>query len=207
MDTKLRAVMPDRDLLHLYEQMVLSREFEESCAEQYKKGHITGFLHLYSGQEAVAVGSTHALHRDDYILSAYREHAQAIVRGAEPRRVMAELFGKSTGICKGKGGSMHLFDPALSFMGGDMPSSEFTVSNLGMFGVDEFTAVIQPPQGAILAVGAIRDEAVVQNGGLAAARIMRVTLSADHRLIDGAYAARFLQELKRVLENPVTILL
>jgi pyruvate dehydrogenase E1 component alpha subunit len=98
--------------------MVLCREFEEACAEQYTKGHITGFLHLYSGQEAVAVGATAGLHKDDYILSAYREHAQAIVRGAEPRRVMAELFGKSTGICKGKGGSMHLFDPDLSFMGG-----------------------------------------------------------------------------------------
>jgi pyruvate dehydrogenase E1 component alpha subunit len=118
METKLRAVLPDRQLTDLYGQMVLSREFEESCAEQYTKGHITGFLHLYSGQEAVAVGATAALHRDDYILSAYREHAQAIVRGAEPKRVMAELFGKATGLCKGKGGSMHLFAPELSFMGG-----------------------------------------------------------------------------------------
>jgi pyruvate dehydrogenase E1 component alpha subunit len=118
METKLRAILPDHDLLKMYEQMVLCREFEESCAEQYTKGHITGFLHLYSGQEAVAVGATHALHRDDYVVSAYREHAQAIVRGAEPKRVMAELFGKATGICKGKGGSMHLFDPDLSFMGG-----------------------------------------------------------------------------------------
>lgn len=118
MEQNLRAVLPDKDLLKLYRQMVLSREFEESCAEQYTKGHITGFLHLYSGQEAVAVGATSALTHDDYILSAYREHAQAIVRGADPRRVMAELFGKSTGICKGKGGSMHLFDPDLNFMGG-----------------------------------------------------------------------------------------
>jgi pyruvate dehydrogenase E1 component alpha subunit len=118
MEQRLRAILPDQDLLKLYSQMVLCREFEESCAEQYAKGHITGFLHLYSGQEAVAAGATHALHKDDYVLSAYREHAQAIVRGAEPKRVMAELFGKSTGICKGKGGSMHLFDPALSFMGG-----------------------------------------------------------------------------------------
>jgi pyruvate dehydrogenase E1 component subunit alpha len=118
MDTRLRAILPDDELLKMYEQMVLSREFEEACAEQYTKGHITGFLHLYSGQEAVAVGATRALHKDDYILSAYREHAQAIVRGAAPRRVMAELFGKATGICKGKGGSMHLFDPELSFMGG-----------------------------------------------------------------------------------------
>ena len=72
METKLRAILPDHELLRMYEQMVLCREFEESCAEQYTKGHITGFLHLYSGQEAVAVGATHALHRDDYILSAYR---------------------------------------------------------------------------------------------------------------------------------------
>jgi len=118
MHTSLRMVLPDHELLKLYEQMFLSREFEESCAEQYTKGHITGFLHLYSGQEAVAVGATAGLHKDDYILSAYREHAQAIVRGAEPRRVMAELFGKATGVCKGKGGSMHLFDPSLNFMGG-----------------------------------------------------------------------------------------
>lgn len=118
METRLRAILPDQELIRLYEQMLLAREFEESCAEQYTKGHITGFLHLYSGQEAVAVGATAGLHKDDYILSAYREHAQALVRGAEPRRVMAELFGKATGMCKGKGGSMHLFDPALNFMGG-----------------------------------------------------------------------------------------
>ncbi|MBT1072433.1 pyruvate dehydrogenase (acetyl-transferring) E1 component subunit alpha [Pelotalea chapellei] len=118
MEVRLRAVLADKELIRLYRQMVLSREFEDACAEQYTKGNITGFLHLYTGQEAVAVGATAALGRDDYILSAYREHAQAIVRGAEPRRVMAELFGKATGMCKGKGGSMHLFDPELSFMGG-----------------------------------------------------------------------------------------
>ena len=118
MEKTLRDILPDHDLVKMYEQMALSREFEESCAEQYTKGHITGFLHLYSGQEAVAVGATHALQGDDYVLSAYREHAQAIVRGADPKRVMAELFGKATGICKGKGGSMHLFNPEINFMGG-----------------------------------------------------------------------------------------
>jgi pyruvate dehydrogenase E1 component alpha subunit len=118
MEIKLRGVLPDSELVKLYRQMVLSREFEEACAEQYTKGQITGFLHLYSGQEAVAVGATAGLHRDDYIVSAYREHAQAIVRGADPKRVMAELFGRRAGMCKGKGGSMHLFDPALNFMGG-----------------------------------------------------------------------------------------
>lgn len=82
----------------------------------------------------------------------------------------------------------------------------FTVSNLGMYGVEEFTAVIFPPQGAILSVGAVSDEAVVRGGQVVAARIMRATLSCDHRLIDGAYAAQFLAELKRILENPVTML-
>lgn len=88
----------------------------------------------------------------------------------------------------------------------ELAGGTFTISNLGMFGVEEFMAVILPPQGAILAVGAIRDEAVVKNGAIKAGRIMRVTLSADHRLIDGAYAARFLQELQRSLENPVSML-
>ncbi|QXE91890.1 pyruvate dehydrogenase (acetyl-transferring) E1 component subunit alpha [Geomonas subterranea] len=114
----LRELLSEEELLGFYEQMVLCREFEESCAEQYSKGHITGFLHLYSGQEAVAVGATAGLQQKDYILSAYRDHAQAIVRGAEPKKVMAELFGKATGLCKGKGGSMHLFSPELNFMGG-----------------------------------------------------------------------------------------
>ncbi|WP_224982190.1 pyruvate dehydrogenase (acetyl-transferring) E1 component subunit alpha [Geomonas agri] len=114
----LRELLSEEELLGFYEQMVLCREFEESCAEQYSKGHITGFLHLYSGQEAVAVGCTAGLQGKDYILSAYRDHAQAIVRGADPKKVMAELFGKATGLCKGKGGSMHLFAPELNFMGG-----------------------------------------------------------------------------------------
>jgi pyruvate dehydrogenase E1 component alpha subunit len=118
MDEGLKGTLPDEELVRFYEQMILCREFEESCAEQYAKGEITGFLHLYSGQEAVAVGSTAALEDRDYILSAYRDHAQAIVRGADPKGVMAELFGRATGICKGKGGSMHLFSPQHNFMGG-----------------------------------------------------------------------------------------
>ena len=88
----------------------------------------------------------------------------------------------------------------------EISGGTFTISNMGMFGVMEFTALIYPPQGAILAVGAVLDEAMVKNGEVCPGRIMRVTLSADHRLMDGAYAARFLQELKRVLENPVSML-
>jgi pyruvate dehydrogenase E2 component (dihydrolipoamide acetyltransferase) len=90
----------------------------------------------------------------------------------------------------------------------EISGGTFTISNLGMFGVEEFMALIHPPQGAILAVGAVIDQPVIKEGGhLAAARIMRVTLSADHRLIDGAYAAQFLVELKRLLVNPVQLLL
>ena len=118
MAEKLSELLTAEELLRFYEQMVLCREFEESCAEQYSKGHITGFLHLYTGQEAVAVGCTAGLKKTDYMLSAYRDHAQAIVRGADPKKVMAELFGKATGLCRGKGGSMHLFQPDINFMGG-----------------------------------------------------------------------------------------
>jgi pyruvate dehydrogenase E2 component (dihydrolipoamide acetyltransferase) len=104
--------------------------------------------------------------------------------------------------------SRELIEMALSgkISEADISGGTFTISNMGMFGVMEFNAVILPPQGAILAVGAVHDEAVVKNGSVCAGRIMHITLSADHRLMDGAYAARFLQELKRVLENPVTML-
>lgn len=88
----------------------------------------------------------------------------------------------------------------------DLSGGTFSISNLGMYGIDEFMAVILPPQGAILAVGAIGDEAVVENGCVVPRRVMRTTLSADHRLLDGAYAAQFLAEVRRILENPVTML-
>ncbi|HEX9078515.1 MAG TPA: dihydrolipoamide acetyltransferase family protein [Desulfuromonadaceae bacterium] len=88
----------------------------------------------------------------------------------------------------------------------ELAGGTFTISNLGMFGVEEFAAVILPSQGGILATGAVSDEAMVKNGQLVAGRVMRATLSADHRLIDGAYAAQFLGELKKVLENPATML-
>jgi pyruvate dehydrogenase E1 component alpha subunit len=84
----------------------------------YTKGKIGGFLHLYIGQEAVGVGFISALRRDDYVIGAYREHGQCIAKGADPNLVMAELYGKSTGVSKGKGGSMHMFDLKNGFMGG-----------------------------------------------------------------------------------------
>jgi len=99
-------------------QMLLIRRFEEKAGEAYSLGKIGGFCHLYIGQEAVAVGSLAALRSDDYITCSYREHGHALARGISPRTVMAELFGKAAGSSKGKGGSMHLFDASLGFLGG-----------------------------------------------------------------------------------------
>src|SRR2546430_1696091 len=119
-------------------QMLLIRRFEEKAAEAYALGKIGGVFHLYIrqegaaagspapvrprhlyiGQEAVAAGSLAALRHDDYVISSYREHGQALVRGVSAKAAMAELYGKATGCSKGKGGSMHLFDAAKRFMGG-----------------------------------------------------------------------------------------
>ena len=84
----------------------------------YALAKIAGFLHLYIGQEAVAVGCMHAIRPDDYVISSYRDHGHCLAKGSDPKKVMAELFGKATGLCKGKGGSMHLIDAERHFMGG-----------------------------------------------------------------------------------------
>jgi len=111
------AVGPDlaRRLLH---DMALVRRFEEKAAEAYALGKIGGFLHLSIGEEAVAAGATSVLRPDDYVISTYREHGHCLLRGSDPRRVMAELFGRKDGLSKGKGGSMHLFDKRTNFLGG-----------------------------------------------------------------------------------------
>ncbi len=98
--------------------MSLARAFEQASAEQYAEGNIGGFLHLYPGEEAVAVGTLHAADPGDYVVSTYREHVHALVRGIPARAVMAELFGRTTGCSGGYGGSMHLFDLERRFLGG-----------------------------------------------------------------------------------------
>jgi pyruvate dehydrogenase E1 component alpha subunit len=95
------------------------RRFEEDVGKAYSQGKFAGFCHLYIGQEAVALGATAAMTPQDYMISGYREHAQAISRGMSPESVMAELFGKSDGCSRGKGGSMHLFSKEHRFLGGD----------------------------------------------------------------------------------------
>ncbi len=110
--------MEKETYLNWYRQMVLIRRFEQRCAELYQLGKIGGFLHLYIGQEAVAVGSIAARKEGDHVITAYRDHAHALAVGADPNALMAELMGKETGISKGRGGSMHLADVNLQFWGG-----------------------------------------------------------------------------------------
>lgn len=98
--------------------MLLQRRFEERCAEAYALGKIGGFCHLYIGQEAISTGALSVLRPDDYVVTAYRDHGQALARGMTARAVMAELFGRRDGCAGGKGGSMHLFDSKLNFLGG-----------------------------------------------------------------------------------------
>ena len=105
-------------LIELYRQMLLIRRFEEKSAEVYVAGKIGGFCHLYIGQEAVGVGTISAIRKDDYVLASYREHGLALAKGMTARAIMAELYGKATGCSKGKGGSMHMFDKSLGFLGG-----------------------------------------------------------------------------------------
>lgn len=104
-----------REMLY---QMVLGRRFEEKCAEVYRMGKIGGFCHLYIGQEAIGVGTIMALRPTDMVITAYRDHVQAMVKGMPPESVMAELYGKAGGCVGGKGGSMHMFSKELEFYGG-----------------------------------------------------------------------------------------
>lgn len=110
--------MDKATLLDWYRQMVLVRRFEQKCAELYQLGKIGGFLHLYIGQEATAVGSIGARRPQDHVITAYRDHAHALIAGADPKALMAELLGKATGVSKGKGGSMHLADVSKNYWGG-----------------------------------------------------------------------------------------
>jgi pyruvate dehydrogenase E1 component alpha subunit len=106
------------ELMSMYRQMYLIRRFEERSAEQYAYGKIGGFLHLYIGEEAVAVGAIKALTPADHLVTHYRDHGYALAIGADPGPVMAELFGKETGTTKGRGGSMHLTHVDRHFWGG-----------------------------------------------------------------------------------------
>lgn len=104
--------------MYWYESMYLQRKFEEKCAQLYGQQKIRGFLHLYIGQEACSSGSVSALKEGDKYITTYRDHGHPLALGTDPGKIMAELYGKATGITKGKGGSMHIFDKDVHFMGG-----------------------------------------------------------------------------------------
>src|SRR5512132_3845109 len=111
--------LPDPDVAREWLQtMMLIRRFEERAGEMYAKAKVGGFLHLAIGEEATIVGAVRALRDQDYLISTYRSHGHALARGAEPNRVMAELFGRESGVSHGRGGSMHMFDLENRFMGG-----------------------------------------------------------------------------------------
>lgn len=115
---RLKVELNKAEALDLYRKMVLIRRFEESAEQAYGQGKIGGFLHLYIGEEAIAVGAMAALEPDDDIVTHYRDHGYVLARGVDPKGVMAELYGKATGISKGKGGSMHLADVSRHLWGG-----------------------------------------------------------------------------------------
>lgn len=125
-DRKLTSPQKEQ-LLEMYKQMVMIRRFEETANELYMQGKIPSTLHLYIGQEAVAVGVSAPLKKEDYVLSTHRPHGHSLAKGVSPGAIMAELFGKRTGSCKGKGGSMHVGDmnvgvlPAIAIVGGNAP--------------------------------------------------------------------------------------
>jgi pyruvate dehydrogenase E1 component alpha subunit len=117
-ETESEVEAKKQALVDLYRQMYLIRQFEEVCGEMYTRGLVRGFLHLYIGEEAIAVGAISQLQSHDYIVTHYRDHGHAIARGLDTNKIMAELFGRTGGLSKGKGGSMHLFDAEKGFMGG-----------------------------------------------------------------------------------------
>lgn len=113
------AEVTQEEGLRLYKDMLLGRLFEDKCAEMYYRGKMFGFVHLYNGQEAVSTGVIQAMRPgEDYVCSSYRDHVHALSSGVPAQEVMAELFGKSTGCSKGRGGSMHLFSAAHNLLGG-----------------------------------------------------------------------------------------
>jgi pyruvate dehydrogenase E1 component alpha subunit len=116
----MNGVLPDKSFAHsLLADMVRIRRMEEKAAELYGAGSIRGFLHLYIGEEAVAVGTMRTLEPQDNVVATYREHGHALVRGIPMNAIMAEMFGKRSGCSHGRGGSMHLFDAATRFYGGN----------------------------------------------------------------------------------------
>jgi pyruvate dehydrogenase E1 component alpha subunit len=115
---KAKNAVTDKTWVKWYEDILLMRKFEEKCGQLYIQQKFGGFCHLYIGQEAVLAGMASAMHKEDRVITAYRDHAHPLALGTDPKYVMAELYGKSTGLSKGNGGSMHMFDKERNLFGG-----------------------------------------------------------------------------------------
>ncbi len=144
-----RHSLPDRDTCFtVLSRMMLIRRFEERAGEMYAKAKVGGFLHLAIGEEATIVGAVRAMRDEDFLISTYRSHGHAIARGTDPKRVMAELFGKETGVSGGRGGSMHMFDGERRFMGGygivggNLPLAAGIALSSDYRGTDEVTVCV-----------------------------------------------------------------
>ena len=114
----MKKSLSKKDYLIIYKKMLQIRRFEERAAQLYGMGHIGGFCHLYIGQEAVVVGVLMTIEKNDSVVTTYRDHGHMLARGLDPKKIMAELTGRTTGYSQGKGGSMHMFSKANNFYGG-----------------------------------------------------------------------------------------
>lgn len=168
-------------LAHLYEQMRLLREFETRAGRHYRAGEMPGFIHLYVGEEAVAVGVCAHLRPDDWITSTHRGHGHALAKGVSPESLMAELYGRATGVCGGRGGSMHLYAPAVGllgtngFVGGGIPSAVGTALAAKVRGTDQVGV-------AFFGDGAVNHGAFHESVNLAAAFDLPVLFVCENNL-------------------------
>jgi 2-oxoisovalerate dehydrogenase E1 component len=187
--------LPPDLLVALYERMQLLREFETRAGKHYRAGEMPGFIHLYVGEEAVAVGVCAHLRDDDWITSTHRGHGHALAKGVSPEALMAELFGRATGVCGGRGGSMHLYAPHVGllgtngFVGGGIPSAVGTALAARVRKTDQVGV-------AFFGDGAVNHGAFHESINLAAAFDLPVLFVCEHNL----YATA--TPLKNVVKEP-----
>jgi 2-oxoisovalerate dehydrogenase E1 component len=168
-------------LVGLYETMALLREFETRAGRHYRAGEMPGFIHLYVGEEAVAAGVCAHLRRDDWITSTHRGHGHALAKGVSPEALMAELWGRATGVCGGRGGSMHLYAPGVGllgtngFVGGGIPSAVGTALAARVRKTDQVAA-------AFFGDGAVNHGAFAESLNLAAALALPVLFVCEDNL-------------------------
>jgi len=175
----VNAALSRDDRLDLYRTMVRIRRFEERSLRAYQAKKIGGFLHLYIGQEAVAVGCCSLMTKQDHVITAYRDHGHAIAVGMDTKALMAELYGKATGCSRGKGGSMHFFDPSRNFWGGHGSGGGQVPRGTGL----AYAIKYRGGKGAVMTVmgdGAVNQGAVHEACNLASLRQLPVVFVIEN---------------------------